>query len=85
MEMKYYITYGNMKPEFSGSIEKMNKAVEDWSKHVKEAGLEIILWGSPLGVSETVVFVYKGSPENYPKILTNTPYTNTRTNVVLKI
>jgi hypothetical protein len=32
-----------------------------------------------------VVFVYKGSPENYPKILTNTPYTNTRTNVVLKI
>ena len=85
MEMKYYITYGNFKPEISGSQEKIIKAVEDWSKHVKEAGMEILLWGSPLGVSETAVFVYKGTPENYPKILTNTPYTNTRTNVVLKI
>jgi hypothetical protein len=85
MEMKYYITYGIWKPGVSDSVEKVNKAVEDWSKHVKAAGMEIVFWGSPLGVSEDAVFVYKGTPENYPKILTNTPYTNTRTNVVLKV
>jgi hypothetical protein len=85
MEMKYYITYGNWKPEISGSVEKVNKAFEDWSKHVKEAGMEIVFWGSPLGVSEDAVFVYKGTPANYPKILTNAPYTHSRTNIVMKI
>ena len=63
----------------------MRKAAEEWSKKVKAAGMEIVLWGAPLGVSENAIFVYKGNPDNYIKILSDTPYTNTRTNVVLTI
>ena len=83
-EMKYYVTYGNWRPENQGS-ENMKKAAEEWSKKVKAAGMEIVLWGAPLGVSENAIFVYKGTPDNYIKILGDAPYTNTRTNVVLAI
>jgi hypothetical protein len=84
-KMKYYIRYGNWKPEYMGNPDALKKTMEKWSKKVEEFGLKVIFWGSPLGVSENSVVVYKGSPENFVKIpFGETPYTDSRTNVVMK-
>ena len=83
-EMKYYIVYANWKPEHQGP-EDFKKAMEKWTKVVEDAGCKVKLWGAALGVSETALCVIKGSPENWMKIdRSKSPYTNTRTNVVIK-
>jgi hypothetical protein len=85
MEIKYYVTYGNWKPELTDS-EKMMKAAEKWKKVVEENGMKLVLYGAPFGVSENSIFVYKGTAENYLKLVTSgkQPYTDDRTHMVLK-
>ena len=81
-ELKYYITYGNFRPEYQGQ-EKFTKAMEEWSEKVKEYGCKVVFWGIAYGVSETMVIVIKGTSENFLKISPpNSPYMNTRTNMI---
>lgn len=83
-EIKYYIVYANWKPEYQGP-EDFNKAMKEYSKKVEEAGCKVVFWGAALGVSESALCVIKGAPENWMKIpIADAPYTNTRTNVVIK-
>jgi hypothetical protein len=82
-EMKYYIKYGNWKPGIQGP-EDMKKAMEKWIKVAEEAGLKVVFWGSSLGVSESSLCVYKGTPESFLKLpFGDAPYTNSRTNVII--
>ncbi len=86
MEMKYYIVYGNWKPELLQDFDALKKAMEEWSKVIEKAGLKVKLWGSPLGISKTSVCVYKGSPDSFTKIpFGQAPYTDSKTHVVMKI
>ena len=85
LKVKYYVTYGNWKPELlQGELEETNKAVEEWRKEAEEAGVKIVFFGSPYGVSESAILVYKGTVENYNKLaIMNPPYTDSRTHMVL--
>ena len=83
LELKYYVTYGSWLPELQ-EIEKINKAVEEWTKKVEETGMKIVFWGSPYGVSESAIFVYEGTVENYMKLAPMAkPYTADRTHMVM--
>jgi hypothetical protein len=83
-EMKYYIRYGNWRPEYLQSAEARDKAMEEGSKVVEKAGLKILFYGSSLGVSENSVCVYEGSPDSFLKMpLGQAPYTDSRINVVM--
>ena len=82
LEIKYYVTYGLWRPEIR-TLEKSKKAVEEWTKKVEESGLKILFWGSPYGVSESAIFVYEGTVENYMKLSPmDKPYTADRTHIV---
>lgn len=83
-EMKYYIVYASWKPEYQG-VEDYKKAMEKWTKVIEGTGCKVMLWGAALGVPEDALCVIEGSPEKYLKIpVAEAPYTNTRTNVVIK-
>ena len=86
-EIKYYVTYGSWLPELMGAgAEAIQKAMEDWTKKVEEAGLKVVFWGVPYGVSENAIVVTKGTVENYVKLAPlDSPYTASRTNMVLKM
>ena len=62
------------------------EAAEEWKKIVEENDMKLLLWGSPFGVSEDTIFVYKGTTENYLSLVTSgkQPYTDDRTHMVLK-
>ena len=82
LELKYYVTYGKWLPEIR-TLEKIRKAVEEWTKKVEEAGLKIVFWGSPYGVSEDAIFVLEGTVEDFLKLVgTDKPYTDERTHMV---
>lgn len=87
MEIKYYVTYGTWLPELMGAgTEAFQKAMEEWTKKVEEAGLKVVFWGVPYGVSENAIVVTKGTVENYVKLAPlDSPYTASRTNMVLKM
>ena len=60
--------------------------MKHYSKKVEEAGCKVMFWGAALGVPENALCVIKGTPENRIKIpITDAPFTNTRTHVVLTI
>ena len=62
------------------------KAMEEWTKTIEEAGLKVVFWGVPYGVSENAIVVTKGAVEDYLKLAPlKTPYTASRTNMVAKI
>jgi hypothetical protein len=83
MEMKYYITYANWKPEHQGP-EAFKKAMKEWIPTLEAWGLKVVFWGASLGVPENALIVMKGSAENYMKMIPiDAPYTNTRTNVIV--
>jgi len=82
-EMKYYIVYGNWRPEYTGP-EDFKKAMEKYTKLVEEAGCKVKFWGAALGVPENSLCVIKGSPEDWMKVpFGDAPFTNTRTHVVI--
>ncbi len=82
-EIKYFVTYGTWRPEHQGS-EGIQKAMKEWSKKVEEAGLKVVFWGAPYGVSENAICVVKGTVENYTKLTTlQAPYSASRTNMIL--
>jgi hypothetical protein len=85
LEIKYYVVYGKGKPELTDA-DKIKAAVEEWKKVVEENDMKIVIWGAPFGVSEDAFFVYKGTTENYLKLVTSgkQPYTNDRTHMILK-
>ncbi len=81
-EIKYYVTYGKWKDV--GDEEASKKVMDEWTKQVEEAGVKIMFWGSPYGVSENAICVYKGSIEDYSKLaMMQAPYTDSRTHMVL--
>lgn len=86
-EIKYYVTYGSWLPELMGAgAEAIQKAMEDWTKKIEEAGLKVVFWGVPYGVSENAIIVTKGTVEDYVKLASLTsPITGDRTNMVLKL
>ena len=83
MELKYYVTYGTW--NVSGA-DKMKEAAEEWKKVVEEYDMKLVFWGAPYGVSESAIFVHKGTIENYMKLSMSgkQPYTGDRTHMVLK-
>ncbi len=82
-EIKYYVTFGKWKTDFGG-LDDIKKAMEEWAKKVEEAGVKIKFWGSPYGVSESAICVYKGSIEDYSKLAPmDAPFTDSRTHMVL--
>lgn len=86
-EIMYYVTYGSWQPELMGAgADGIQKAMEDWTKKIEEAGLKMVFWGVPYGVSENAIVVTKGAVEDYLKLAPLTsPYTASRTNMVAKI
>ena len=45
-EMKYYVTYGIWSQELMGKgMDAFNKAMEEWTKTIEEAGLKMVFWG----------------------------------------
>ena len=85
-ELKYFVTYGSWNQELMGTEgDAITKAMEDWTKKVEEAGLKMVFWGMPYGVSESAIVVTKGAVEDYLKLAPlKTPYYAARTNMVLK-
>jgi hypothetical protein len=85
VKIKYYVTYGSWNQELMGKGgEAIQKAMEKWTKTVEEAGLKMVFWGSPYGVSENAIVVTKGAVDDYVKLAPlPSPYTASRTNMVL--
>ena len=84
MEVKYFITYGNWR-NFE-NMEGPRKAMEEYKKTVKEAGLELVFWGAAFGVSENALCVLKGNHDGYMKLMgsgKSPPWTDSRTHWVL--
>ena len=60
--------------------------MEEWTKKIEEAGLKMFFWGVPCGVSENAIIVTKGAVDDYLKLAPlDSPYTASRTNIVLKL
>ncbi len=86
-KIKYYVTYGFWKQELmDAGGEAIQKAMEKWTKTIEEAGLKMVFWGVPYGVSENAMVVTKGAVDDYLKLAgLDIPYTASRTNMVAKI
>ena len=86
-KLKYYVTYGSWRQELmDAGGDAIQKAMEDWAKKIEEAGLKLVFWGVPYGVSENAIVVTKGAVDDYVKLAPqNPPYTASRTNMVLKM
>jgi hypothetical protein len=86
MKMRYAITYGNMK-QFKDSDET-KKEYAKYKEAAEKAGLKLLLWGSPFGVTETSVVVldFGGDMDKFVKFFANTqaPWTDSRTDFVLE-
>jgi len=85
MKWRYAITYGKMKSGLT--FEQIEKEVTKYKADVEKAGVKMIFWGHPFGVSEDIVAVYDvgGNMDNYIKITGLTsPYTDSRTDFVLE-
>ena len=87
VEMKYYVTYGIWNQELMGKgMDAFNKAMAEWTKTIEEAGLKMVFWGVPYGVSENAIVVTKGAVDDYLKLAPlSSPYTASRTNMVAKL
>ena len=79
------------KPEYSASnIDEVKKAFEEHKKAAEKHGLKVVFWGSPWGVSESVVVVYDlgESIASYENFMASgeraNPFTDGRTNLVYK-
>jgi hypothetical protein len=86
-ELKCYVTYGSWNQELMGKgADAIQKAMEEWTKTIEEAGLKMVFWGVPYGVSENAMVITKGAVDDYLKLAPlNAPYTASRTNMVAKI
>jgi hypothetical protein len=89
MEFKYYIVYGNPK-EFEGP-EDWKKAMEKFGKVLKKYNMKLLFWGGSFGTTEGMVYVMKGSMEDYQSMFgkeefaeVNPVASGQRTNMVLK-
>ncbi|GAG83179.1 unnamed protein product [marine sediment metagenome] len=88
-KFKYYIVYGNGKGW--ENYEAFNEAFKKFGEVLKKYNMELVLYGSPFGTQEGLVYVMKGSIEDYTSIFGNQDYEDAnpiesgqRTNMVLK-
>jgi len=85
--MKFgYIAYGKMNPEFlQASPEERKKEMDRVKEEAEKHGFKMMYWGHPYGVSENIVVVYKSEKtlDAYTSMNIGTPYTDTRTNLVV--
>ena len=86
-EFKYYVTYGSWNQELmDAGGEAIQKAMEKWTKAIEEAGLKMVFWGVPYGVSENAIVITKGAVDDYLKLAPlDSPYTASRTNMCAKL
>ena len=83
MKWRYAITYGKMKPGWTS--ESIEKDMAKFKADVEKAGLKLVFWGHPYGVSENIIAVLDvgGDMNNYLKLAgVSSPYTDSRTNFV---
>ncbi|GAH16506.1 unnamed protein product [marine sediment metagenome] len=88
-KFKYYIVYGNGKDW--ENYEAFNEAFKKFGEVLKKYNMELVLYGSPFGTTEGLVYVMKGNIEDYTSIFGNKDYEDAnpieggqRTNMVLK-
>jgi hypothetical protein len=86
MKMRYAITYGKMK-DFK-TPDDAKKEYAKYKEAAEKAGLKVLLWGSPFGVTETSVVVvdFGGDMDKFVKFFStmNGPWTDSRTDFVLE-
>ena len=67
---RYMITFGNYSKAVQGlSTEKMQEVMKNYVKEAEKHKVKVLFWGTPWGVSETLVavFDYGGDINNYVK------------------
>jgi hypothetical protein len=86
MKMRYAITYGKMK-EFK-TVDDTKKEYAKYKEAAEKAGLKLLFWGSPFGVTEgsVVVLDFGGDMDKFVKFFStaNAPWTDSRTDFVLE-
>jgi len=84
MKWRYAVSYGKMKPGWT--TEQIEKDMEKYKAEVEKAGVKLVFWGHPLGVSENIMAVYDvgKTMDNWLKIMATAPYTDTRTHFVVE-
>ncbi len=86
MKWRYAITYGKMKPGWT--FEGIEKEMAKYKADVEKAGLKLVFWGHPYGVSENIIAVFDvgGDMDKYLKTVgsLSAPYTDSRTNFVME-
>ena len=91
MKFKYYIVYGYGKGY--ENAEAFNEAFKKFGEVLKKCNMELVLYGNPYGTQEGIVYVLKGSMEDYTSLFGNQDYNDSnplqsrgqRTNMVLKV
>jgi len=86
MKWRYAITYGKMKPGWT--FEQIEKEMAKFKADVEKAGLKLVFWGHPYGVSENIIAVFDigGDMDKYLKasMSFSSPYTDSRTDFVME-
>ena len=70
--MVHYICFCMMTPEFLKlPIEERESYIPIWTKLAMKHGIKLLFWGTTIGVSEHVTFVYEAPihSENYFKFI----------------
>ncbi len=90
MKFGYYIVYGNAKPVTKS--EERIETFEKFGKVLKKYNMELVFWGGSFGTQENMVYVMKGTMEDYQSLFNNPDYhdadpneSGQRTNFVLKL
>ncbi len=85
MKFGYAITYGKLLPGWTS--EKNQKDMAKYKADVEKAGVKLVFWGHPFGVSENLLIVIDtgGDMDKYLKAVmgATSPYTDGRTEFVM--
>lgn len=87
--MKYgYVTYGNMKPEWSDKYEELPAEMDRYKEHAEKHGFHMKYWGHPYGVSEDIMAVFKSEKDlgewQKMNMAFTRPYTGDRTTLAVR-
>ena len=86
MRVRYAITYAKMNPGWT--FEGIEGDMARFKADVERAGVKLVFWGHPFGVSENLIAVFDigGDLDNYLKVKTgvSSPYMDSRTELVLE-
>jgi hypothetical protein len=88
MKFGYYLIYGQSKD--LGPTEDVSNAFEKFEEVLKKYKMELTFWGFPFGTTENLMYVLKGSVEDYQSLFGNPDFAEAnpigsgqRTNMVL--